>query len=92
MKLFATLLLVLSFSASADTTDIRTFLYSGTTDSVSLNLSTEKKELLRENGKEYALTCSWKNRAEEWSSMLGLNKKRWIFYCSPHFETKMIQQ
>ena len=42
MKLFATLLLVLSFSASADTTDIRTFLYSGTTDSVSLNLSTEK--------------------------------------------------
>ena len=57
-----------------------------------LNLSTEKKALMRENGKEYALSCSWKNRAEEWSTMLGLNKKKWVFYCSPHFETKMIQQ
>ena len=40
-----------------------------------INLSTEKKTLMRENGKEYALSCSWKNRAEEWSTMLGLNKK-----------------
>ena len=29
-----------------------------------------------EKGKEYALSCSWKNRAEEWSTMLGLNKKK----------------
>lgn len=57
-----------------------------------IDLTTEKKALLREKGKEYALSCSWKNRAEEWSTMLGLNKKKWIFYCSPHFETKMIQQ
>jgi glycosyltransferase involved in cell wall biosynthesis len=57
-----------------------------------VHLSTEKKALMREKGKEYALSCSWKNRAEEWSSMLGLNKKKWIFYCSPYFETKMIQQ
>ena len=57
-----------------------------------LNLSAEKKALMREKGKEYALSCSWKNRAEEWSTMLGLNKKKWAFYCSPHFETKMIQQ
>ena len=57
-----------------------------------LNVSTEKKALLRENGIEYGLSCSWKNRAEEWSTMLGLNKKKWVFYCSPHFETKMIQQ
>jgi FkbM family methyltransferase len=29
---------------------------------------------MRENGKEYALSCSWKNRAKQWSTMLGLNK------------------
>jgi len=57
-----------------------------------LNLSEEKKDKLRKKGKEYALTCSWENRAKEWSSLLGLNKKIWTFYCSPHFETKMIQQ
>ena len=57
-----------------------------------VHLSTEKKTLMREKGKEYAMSCSWKNRAEEWSNMLRLNKKKWIFYCSPHFETKMIQQ
>ena len=57
-----------------------------------LNLTTEKKALMREKGKEYALSCSWKNRAQEWSSMLELNKKKWIFYCFPHYERKMIQQ
>ncbi|ALH23085.1 Multiple type acyltransferase domains containing protein [Chrysochromulina ericina virus CeV-01B] len=57
-----------------------------------LNLSRERKTGLRKKGKEYALSCSWENRAEEWSSLLGLNRKKWIFYCSPHFETKMIQQ
>jgi beta-1,4-mannosyl-glycoprotein beta-1,4-N-acetylglucosaminyltransferase len=41
-----------------------------------LNLTTEKKALMVEKGKEYALSCSWKNRAEEWSTMLGLNKKK----------------
>ena len=40
-----------------------------------INLSTEKKALMRENGREYAMSCSWKNRAEEWSTMLGLNQK-----------------
>lgn len=57
-----------------------------------LNLSSDKKALMRETGKEYALSCSWKNRAEEWSSMLGLNKTKWFFYCSSYFETKMINQ
>ena len=57
-----------------------------------LNLSTEKKALMRENGREYAMTCSWKNRAEEWSNMLGLNKKKWIFYCSPQFWSVTIEQ
>jgi FkbM family methyltransferase len=57
-----------------------------------LNLTTEKKALMREKGKEYALSCSWKNRAQEWSNVLELNKKKWIFYCFPHYERKMIQQ
>lgn len=56
-----------------------------------INLTTEKKARMREKGKEYALSCSWKNRAYEWSSILGLNKKKWIFYCHPHYEKKMIQ-
>lgn len=42
MKLITTILMVLSFSVSADTTDMRTFLLSGDTNSISLNLSTEK--------------------------------------------------
>jgi beta-1,4-mannosyl-glycoprotein beta-1,4-N-acetylglucosaminyltransferase len=57
-----------------------------------LDLTTEKKELMKSRGKEYALTCSWKNRAKQWSSMLELNKDKWVFYCSPHFEKRMIQQ
>jgi beta-1,4-mannosyl-glycoprotein beta-1,4-N-acetylglucosaminyltransferase len=59
-----------------------------------LTLSTEKKELLRENGREYARSCSWKNRAEEWSTMLGLDKtkQQWTFYCSHRFEKKMVRQ
>ena len=55
-----------------------------------VHLSTEKKTLLREKGKEYALSCSWTNRAEEWSTMLGLNKtnnKIGIFNSFPfHYE------
>ena len=57
-----------------------------------LNLSIERKTRLRKKGKEYALSCSWENRAEEWSSLLGLNQKKWIFYCPPYFEIKMIEQ
>lgn len=55
-----------------------------------LNLSTEKKALMREKGKEYALSCSWKNRALEWSSMLGNgehNNRIGIFNSFPfHYE------
>ena len=57
-----------------------------------INLSREKKEQLKKNGKEYALTCSWENRAKEWSVLLELNQQKWIFYFSPYFESKMIQQ
>jgi len=38
-----------------------------------LKLTTEKKTLLRENGKKYAFTCSWKNRAEEWINLLDIS-------------------
>jgi len=58
-----------------------------------LNITTEKKELLKQRGKEYAHSCSWKNRANEWLNVLMLyNKPTWAFYCTPHFEKKMIQQ
>ena len=39
-----------------------------------LDLSTEEKALLRENGREYGLSCSWKNRAEQWTNMLGIGE------------------
>ena len=35
-----------------------------------LNLSEERKTELRKNGKEYALSCSWENRAKEWNKIL----------------------
>jgi GR25 family glycosyltransferase involved in LPS biosynthesis/glycosyltransferase involved in cell wall biosynthesis len=38
-----------------------------------LNLSQEKKQELRENGRVYAETCSWKNRASMWNEMMGLH-------------------
>jgi tetratricopeptide (TPR) repeat protein len=38
-----------------------------------LNLSEEQKNVLRKNGKEYALSCSWENRAQEWINMLNIN-------------------
>ena len=37
-----------------------------------LTLTTEKKALMRENGKKYALTCSWENRAIKWSNIIGM--------------------
>ena len=43
-----------------------------------LNLSTEKKELLKSCGRKYAMTCSWKNRAKQWAVMLGLDKAKWV--------------
>ena len=57
-----------------------------------LDLTARRKTQMKKEGKEYALSCCWKNRAEEWSNVLELSKKKWIFYCSPQFETKMIQQ
>ena len=56
------------------------------------NLTVKRKTEIIKRGKEYALSCSWTNRAKEWEKVLGLNKKKWYFYCSLNFEIKMIQQ
>lgn len=57
-----------------------------------VNLSTSKKALLRKTGREYALSCSWKNRYALWEKVIGLdctdiisdctdgNKTKWCFY------------
>jgi FkbM family methyltransferase len=37
-----------------------------------MNLSEERKAEMRINGKKYALSCSWENRAKEWCSVFGL--------------------
>ena len=55
-----------------------------------MNLSEETKAELIKNGKEYALTCSWTNRAVQWTNMLGLdikNNRIGIFNSFPfHYE------
>jgi len=56
------------------------------------NLTVKRKTEIIKRGKKYALSCSWTNRAIEWEKVLGLNKKKWYFYCSLNFEIKMIQQ
>lgn len=38
-----------------------------------VNLSTSKKALLRKNGREYALSCSWKNRYASWEKVIGFD-------------------
>ena len=37
-----------------------------------LNLSNKRKMELKKKGKEYALSCSWQNRAIEWSELMNL--------------------
>jgi FkbM family methyltransferase len=57
-----------------------------------LNLTTEKKEALKKQGKEYASSCSWKNRANEWTKMIDSYKEPWVFYHSSHFLGAMAEQ
>ena len=57
-----------------------------------VSLTIEQNQILRQKGREYAETCSWENRFTKWLSVLRLNKQKWYFYCSPSFETKMVQQ
>jgi len=56
------------------------------------NLTTEKKEALKKQGKEYASSCSWKNRANEWTKMIDSYKEPWAFYHSSHFLGAMVEQ
>ena len=37
-----------------------------------MNISTEKKVLMRENARKYAIQCSWNNRFREWNNVLKL--------------------
>ena len=63
--------------------------------SVFSNITDEKKCEIKKKGKEYALICSWENRAKLWINTLNINtnpKKNWVFYCSQQFEQKMIKQ
>ena len=39
-----------------------------------LNLSVKQKIEFKKKGKEYALACSWKNRAEQWCNMIFSNE------------------
>jgi beta-1,4-mannosyl-glycoprotein beta-1,4-N-acetylglucosaminyltransferase len=39
-----------------------------------INLTSKKKNEIRKRGKEYALTCSWENRAKVWSNILCIDK------------------
>jgi len=41
-----------------------------------LNLSMKQKTELKKRGKEYALNCSWKNRADEWCNMIFSKEKQ----------------
>lgn len=58
-----------------------------------LELSTNRKNALKEDGKEYAMSCSWNNRVSQWLELMRLNNnsnninndndkslKRWYFY------------
>jgi beta-1,4-mannosyl-glycoprotein beta-1,4-N-acetylglucosaminyltransferase len=40
-----------------------------------LNLTIKNKINLKKNGKKYAESCSWSNRAKEWSNVLSLSKE-----------------
>ncbi len=39
-----------------------------------IRLTEEQKEEMRKKGREYALGCSWDNRAETWSELLQINR------------------
>ena len=52
-----------------------------------LDKDEEKKSSLRKNGKEYAMSCSWKNRASIWNRLVIKQKRFAIFNSFPfHYE------
>jgi len=54
-----------------------------------LNLTERQKNKMRKEGKEYALSCSWENRAKEWCNVLSMRKsdkiKERIYYLHNNF-------
>ena len=61
-----------------------------------LNLSNKRKMELKKKGKEYALSCSWQNRATEWSNIIfskeaEISTPKWVFYYQ-HFTIETISQ
>jgi glycosyltransferase involved in cell wall biosynthesis len=58
-------------------------------------LTNNKKAEIKMKGKEYALSCSWENRAKTWIKELNIernSKQDWVFYCeSQLFPKKMIK-
>jgi beta-1,4-mannosyl-glycoprotein beta-1,4-N-acetylglucosaminyltransferase len=70
-----------------------------------LNLSVKRKIELKRKGKEYALSCSWQNRATEWSKLIFKNnylekqlsptEKRMFYlyesFSMPEAHTKMLK-
>jgi hypothetical protein len=40
-----------------------------------INLTEEQKDIIKLNGKKYALKCSWVNRADEWKNLITYNKE-----------------
>jgi beta-1,4-mannosyl-glycoprotein beta-1,4-N-acetylglucosaminyltransferase len=53
-----------------------------------LSLSQEQKNEYRNKGKEYALRCSWENRALEWNKLFTHEpciKNEWVFYHEDDF-------
>ena len=61
-----------------------------------LNLSIKRKMELKKKGKEYALSCSWQNRATEWSNIIfsketEISTPKWVFYYQ-HFTIETISQ
>ena len=57
-----------------------------------LNKNKKLKNKLKKKGKAYALSCSWENRGKEWSTLLGLKKQHWVFYCNESFRKQTIEQ
>jgi beta-1,4-mannosyl-glycoprotein beta-1,4-N-acetylglucosaminyltransferase len=55
-----------------------------------INLTTKAKKELRENGKVYAESCSWKNRANIWSKFL-LNKKLILFFLPVWYDVNRLE-
>ena len=66
----------------------------GTEIEAILDLNPNKKDELRKKGKEYALTCSWERRAQEWSKLLKFSqkKKEWIFFYNFYTDLQMIEK